>query len=270
MASSPSNALDTNHKRVIIASSIGTMFEWYDFYLYGSLAPIIAKQFFSALDPQAAQLVEIEVPGQEHGVFLTQGVITQCRRLERCLGQEQLQRKAPPRLDLHGRLTHTQQPLRIFGIRRRTGRKLTVDADGLPRHADGLQPAAEVAECVHRVLGAKIDRSQMLSDQSPPCGVVHGTQSAQQVIDAPFAKFRIRAWSQHRGSVVLGQCGIRVFNHTANALLHQQRLDLPRFLPQAAQMRRLFIARRSLGEQAAFGIRHITLGDERPGQKPAQ
>ena len=30
------------------------MFEWYDFYLYGSLAAIIAKQFFAGLDPSAA------------------------------------------------------------------------------------------------------------------------------------------------------------------------------------------------------------------------
>ena len=41
-------------KKVIFASSLGTVFEWYDFYLYGSLAVIIAKQFFSALDPSAA------------------------------------------------------------------------------------------------------------------------------------------------------------------------------------------------------------------------
>jgi Sugar (and other) transporter len=38
---------------VIFASSLGTVFEWYDFYLYGSLAAIIAKQFFSQLDPTA-------------------------------------------------------------------------------------------------------------------------------------------------------------------------------------------------------------------------
>jgi MFS family permease len=38
-------------KKVIFASSLGTVFEWYDFYLYGSLAAIIAKQFFSGLDP---------------------------------------------------------------------------------------------------------------------------------------------------------------------------------------------------------------------------
>ena len=41
-------------KKVIFASSLGTVFEWYDFYLYGSLAAIIAKQFFAALDPTAA------------------------------------------------------------------------------------------------------------------------------------------------------------------------------------------------------------------------
>src|SRR5471032_2075038 len=38
-------------RRVIFASSLGTVFEWYDFYLYGSLAAIISKQFFSAVNP---------------------------------------------------------------------------------------------------------------------------------------------------------------------------------------------------------------------------
>jgi MFS family permease len=48
----PSSApLTQGHKKVVFASSLGTVFEWYDFYLYGSLAAIIAKQFFSALDP---------------------------------------------------------------------------------------------------------------------------------------------------------------------------------------------------------------------------
>jgi MFS family permease len=41
-------------KKVIFASSLGTVFEWYDFYLYGSLAAIIAKQFFAGLDPGSA------------------------------------------------------------------------------------------------------------------------------------------------------------------------------------------------------------------------
>ena len=52
MASTSANpALTQGHKKVIFASSLGTVFEWYDFYLYGSLAAIIAKQFFSALNP---------------------------------------------------------------------------------------------------------------------------------------------------------------------------------------------------------------------------
>ncbi|ABC83464.1 MFS transporter [Anaeromyxobacter dehalogenans] len=37
-------------KMVIFASSLGTVFEWYDFYLYGSLAAIISKQFFAGVD----------------------------------------------------------------------------------------------------------------------------------------------------------------------------------------------------------------------------
>src|SRR6201996_7123142 len=37
-------------KKVILASSLGTAFEWYDFYLYGSLAVIIGAKFFSQFD----------------------------------------------------------------------------------------------------------------------------------------------------------------------------------------------------------------------------
>ncbi len=46
-------------RKVIFASSLGTVFEWYDFYLYGSLAGIIAKQFFSGLDPTAAFIASL-------------------------------------------------------------------------------------------------------------------------------------------------------------------------------------------------------------------
>jgi len=42
--------ITTGHKRVIFASSLGTVFEWYDFYLYGSMAAIIARQFFSGVN----------------------------------------------------------------------------------------------------------------------------------------------------------------------------------------------------------------------------
>ena len=37
-------------KKVVFASSLGTVFEWYDFYLFGAMAAIIAKNFFSGLD----------------------------------------------------------------------------------------------------------------------------------------------------------------------------------------------------------------------------
>jgi MFS family permease len=46
--------MTAEERKVIFASSLGTVFEWYDFYLYGSLAAIIAKQFFSGLDAGSA------------------------------------------------------------------------------------------------------------------------------------------------------------------------------------------------------------------------
>ncbi|MDX9844699.1 MAG: MFS transporter [Aquabacterium sp.] len=46
--------MTAEERKVIFASSLGTVFEWYDFYLYGSLAAIIAKQFFAGLDPTSA------------------------------------------------------------------------------------------------------------------------------------------------------------------------------------------------------------------------
>src|SRR5690242_3624584 len=42
--------IDRAHRRVIFASSLGTVFEWYDFYLYGSLAGVMTKQFFSGVN----------------------------------------------------------------------------------------------------------------------------------------------------------------------------------------------------------------------------
>jgi MFS family permease len=42
--------------KVIAASSVGTLIEWYDFYIFGSLAPIIATQFFPQTNPTAALL----------------------------------------------------------------------------------------------------------------------------------------------------------------------------------------------------------------------
>ena len=53
-AQAPSPGITAEERKVIFASSLGTVFEWYDFYLYGSLAAIIAKQFFAGTDPNTA------------------------------------------------------------------------------------------------------------------------------------------------------------------------------------------------------------------------
>ena len=43
-----------NDKLVIFASSLGTVFEWYDFYIYGTLGAILASKFFSGVAPTSA------------------------------------------------------------------------------------------------------------------------------------------------------------------------------------------------------------------------
>ena len=53
-ADAQSQGITAEERKVIFASSLGTVFEWYDFYLYGSLAAIIAKQFFAGTDPNTA------------------------------------------------------------------------------------------------------------------------------------------------------------------------------------------------------------------------
>ena len=50
-AGAKARPMTREEKKVIFASSLGTVFEWYDFYLYGSLAAIIGAQFFSAYPP---------------------------------------------------------------------------------------------------------------------------------------------------------------------------------------------------------------------------
>ncbi len=54
MATSTPRPMSAGERKVIFASSFGTVFEWYDFYLYGSLAPVIARQFFGGLDEGSA------------------------------------------------------------------------------------------------------------------------------------------------------------------------------------------------------------------------
>jgi len=46
--------MTADERLVIFASSLGTVFEWYDFYIYGTLAPILAVQFFAGVNPSAA------------------------------------------------------------------------------------------------------------------------------------------------------------------------------------------------------------------------
>jgi MFS family permease len=50
------SGVDRSHRTVIFASSLGTVFEWYDFYLYGSLSAIISKQFFSGVNETTAYI----------------------------------------------------------------------------------------------------------------------------------------------------------------------------------------------------------------------
>ena len=58
-------AAETHHHkpwsmaRVIIASSAGTAFEWYDFFIFGSLAPVISKVFFAGLEPTQALIASL-------------------------------------------------------------------------------------------------------------------------------------------------------------------------------------------------------------------
>jgi MFS family permease len=58
-----SAALDRKHRLVIFASSLGTVFEWYDFYIYGTLATFFGKYFFPPGDDTAAFLSSLALFG---------------------------------------------------------------------------------------------------------------------------------------------------------------------------------------------------------------
>lgn len=51
--------IDRAHRKVIFASALGTVFEWYDFYLYGSLAAVIAAQFFTGVNTTTALIFSL-------------------------------------------------------------------------------------------------------------------------------------------------------------------------------------------------------------------
>ena len=66
---------EREEKKVIFASSLGTVFEWYDFYLYATLAPLFAALFFpqgnetaallSAFEPHAWEYMLVQVQAQK-------------------------------------------------------------------------------------------------------------------------------------------------------------------------------------------------------------
>ena len=52
--SGSSRGMTAEERKVIFASSLGTVFEWYDFYIYGTLGVFLAKYFFSNVPPNVA------------------------------------------------------------------------------------------------------------------------------------------------------------------------------------------------------------------------
>src|SRR4030095_1120519 len=50
-----------NIRKVIAASSVGTMIEWYDFYIFGMLSTTISAQFFPKTNPTAALLSTLAI-----------------------------------------------------------------------------------------------------------------------------------------------------------------------------------------------------------------
>jgi MFS family permease len=62
MAATPA-ALDRKHTLVIVASALGTVFEWYDFYIYGTLAAFFGKLFFPAGNETAGYLSSLALFG---------------------------------------------------------------------------------------------------------------------------------------------------------------------------------------------------------------
>ncbi len=53
------HVITKEQRKVIFASSLGTVFEWYDFYIYGTLAPLIGKQFFSGVNERTGLILAL-------------------------------------------------------------------------------------------------------------------------------------------------------------------------------------------------------------------
>lgn len=68
-ASSDTSTINPQRDRLVItASALGTVFEWYDFFLYGILAALLGKLFFPADNPTAATLASLAAFGAGFGV----------------------------------------------------------------------------------------------------------------------------------------------------------------------------------------------------------
>ncbi len=66
---SASPALDPRRDRlIIVASSLGTVFEWYDFFVYGTLAALLGRLFFPSDNPTAGLLLSLATFGAGFGV----------------------------------------------------------------------------------------------------------------------------------------------------------------------------------------------------------
>jgi len=63
MATAESDALDRKHRLIIFASSLGTVFEWYDFYIFGTLAVFFGKLFFPPGNETAGYLSSLALFG---------------------------------------------------------------------------------------------------------------------------------------------------------------------------------------------------------------
>src|SRR6267154_1119821 len=56
---STASGVDRDHFKVIAVSSIGSVFEWFDFFLYGSLAVIISRNFFANVNETSAFILAL-------------------------------------------------------------------------------------------------------------------------------------------------------------------------------------------------------------------
>lgn len=59
IAPASSRFMSTAEKKVVFAASLGTVFEWYDFFVYGTLAAVIGKQFFSGVNETTAFILAL-------------------------------------------------------------------------------------------------------------------------------------------------------------------------------------------------------------------